>query len=226
MRRHPANPPGPEGSKGKQALAGARGVLTCSGGGEVGLLRPPACTARGSDATAWDMGVLSCFLTSETFGCPRSGHQLRAGTASRVRTAEFQGSPPGPSTAEGLMSAVWTPGRVRDRVRGVLVADPDVSGPACSSWLLCWSSRGALVQRRLRPEPLLGRLTARGRGALATGCAYCTSPRTSGSTPDPHPVAPDPCAVLLRIRSRRRRPPPGGRWPGPGRSRARRQCVE
>ena len=34
------------------------------------------------------------------------------------------------------MSAVWTPGRVRDRVRGVLVADPDISDP---SWLLCES---------------------------------------------------------------------------------------
>ena len=206
MRRHPANPPGPEGSKGKQALAGARGVLTCPGGGEGGLLRPPACTARGSDATAWDMGVLSCFLTSETFGCPRSGHQLRAGTASRVRTAEFQGSPPGPSTAEGLMSAVWTPGRVRDRVRGVLVADPDVSGPACSSWLLCWSFVVALVRRRLRPELFLGLTTARGWGVHWPRAVHT--------------------AVLPRIRPRRRRSPPGGRWPGPGRSRARRRCEE
>ena len=100
VRRHPANPPGPEGSKGKQALAGARGVLTCPGGGEVGLLRSPACT-----------------------------------------------------------------------------------------------------------RPVLHE----GGGALAKGCAYCTSPRTSGSAPDLHPVAPDPRAVPSRIRPWWRRPPPGGR---------------
>ncbi len=36
-----------------------------------------------------------------------------------------------------------------------------------------------------------------GGGVLAKGCAYCTSPRTSGSTPEPHPAVPHPCAVSM-----------------------------
>ena len=37
-----------------------------------------------------------------------------------------------------------------------------------------------------------------GGGVLAKGCAYCMRSRTSGSAPDPHPVAPDPCAAHAR----------------------------
>ena len=63
VRRHPVNPPGPEGSKGKQALAGARGVLTssssggavCSGGrpaGSTAPRSPPAVVGQGHTSAA------------------------------------------------------------------------------------------------------------------------------------------------------------------------------
>ena len=41
--------------------------------------------------------------------CPCSGHERRRAAASRVRSAEFQGFPPGLSVVEPPMSAVWTP---------------------------------------------------------------------------------------------------------------------
>ena len=50
-----------------------------------------------------------------------------------------------------------------------------------------------LLHGRNRPRP--GRLLHEPRAVLAGGCAYCTSPRTPRSTPNPRPVGPDPRAL-------------------------------
>ena len=39
--------------------------------------------------------------------------------------------------------------------------------------------------------PRSSRLLHEPRGLLAKGCAYCTNPRTPGTTPNPPPVTPD-----------------------------------
>ena len=67
------------------------------------------------------------------------------------------------------MSAAWTPGRVRDQVRGVLAADPDASGPC---WLLCWS----LVVRWFGAGFGPSRPTARGWGCTGHGVCVLHQP--------------------------------------------------
>ena len=72
------------------------------------------------------------------------------------------------------------------------------------------SSRSRLIglcRRRQRPGTLSGRLLHEGGVVLARGCAYCTSPGPSWSTPDPPSVAPHPRAVHARCHpSNRTRP--------------------
>ena len=72
------------------------------------------------------------------------------------------------------------------------------------------SSRSRLIglcRRRQRPGPVSGRLLHEGGVVLARGCAYCTSPGPSWSTPDPPSVAPHPRAVHARCHpSNRTRP--------------------
>ena len=127
--------------------------------------------------------------------CPWRGHQHHTGVESRRTTAEFQRSPLCASTSGPLMSAEWTLGCWRERLRGVLVVGPGTSGPFCPTWPL---SRlpVAPTQRRLRPglRPRVG-LLHEGGDLLARGCAYCTKARPTWSTHEPPPVAPHPGAL-------------------------------
>ena len=129
--------------------------------------------------------------------CPRSGHQHRPDVVDREGIAEFQGFPSDMSTVRLLMSAVWTPGRSRARVRGPC-GGSEHPGPGCPSWRLCrvllvlWFNAGSGAS-----SPRVG-LLHEGGVLLARGCPYCTNPRTSWSTPESCPVAPDPRAVHAR----------------------------
>ena len=97
--------------------------------------------------------------------CPCSGHQHRADAASQGRTAEFQGFPPGASTAGPPMSAAWSLSRWRDRVRGLC-------GRCGRLWLrlplvMLW------FKRRFRPDTFLSpayceRVGCAGQGVVHT----------------------------------------------------------
>ena len=66
------------------------------------------------------------------------------------------------------------------------MADPPLSSPSCAD-----------ISRSWVEVPFAPALLHEGRGPQARSCAYCTSPRTSGSTPEPHPAVPHPCAVSM-----------------------------
>mgnify|MGYP007076351495 CR=1 FL=1 len=74
--------------------------------------------------------------------CPCSGHERRRAAASRVRSAEFQGFPPGLSVVEPPMSAVWTPrcSRIAGRRWTPTVhvlRSATARGPGCTGQGLC-----------------------------------------------------------------------------------------
>ena len=101
--------------------------------------------------------AMPCPLISETFGVMASearagppgrrkvsmrGHERRRATASRVRSAEFQGFPPGLSVVEPPMSAVWTPrcSRIAGRRWTPTVhvlKSATARGPGCTGQGLC-----------------------------------------------------------------------------------------
>ena len=66
------------------------------------------------------------------------------------------------------------------------MADPPLSSPSCAD-----------ISRSWVEVPFAPALLHEGRGPQARSCAYCTSPRPSGSTPEPHPAVPHPCAVSM-----------------------------
>ena len=112
-----------------------------------------------------------------------------------------------------LMSTEWTPGRWRERLRGVLVVGPGTSVPIRSTWPLSRVPVAPTQRRPARP-PLPGRPTPRGRGSTGQGlCVLHESPtcveytRTSSSSTPPSCIAP-----------RRRREPPERPHPASGAS--------
>ena len=80
----------------------------------------------------------------------------------------------------------------------------DMPSGSCAGARRSWFNAGS----RFRPAPAPGRpVLHEGGVVLARGCAYCTSPGPSWSTPDPPSVAPHPRAVHARHRpSNRTRP--------------------
>ena len=143
--------------------------------------------------------------------CPWRGHQHHTGVESRRTTAEFQRSLLCASTSGPLMSAEWTLGCWRERLRGVLMVGPGTSGPFCPTWPLSRAPVAPTQRRPARP-PLPGRPTPRGRGTTGQGlCVLPKSPtyveytRTSSSSTPPWCIAP-----------RRRRDPPGRLHPASG----------
>ena len=106
--------------------------------------------------------------------------------------AEFQRSPLCASTSGPLVSAEWTLGCWRERLRGVLVVGPGTSGPIRSTWPL---SRVPVASTQRRPARPRDGLLHEGGGVLARGCAYCTKARPTWSTHEPPPVAPRPRAL-------------------------------
>ena len=88
--------------------------------------------------------------------CPRSGHQYRPDVVGREGIAEFQGFPSSVSSVRLLMSAVWAPGRSRDRVRGP-GGGSERLGSGCPLLVPVQDPAGAVVQRRLRHEFSSGR---------------------------------------------------------------------
>ena len=117
------------------------------------------------------------------------------------------------------MSALWTLGCWRDRLRGV-VGRGRPRRPTSRSYLMprvrgfrvrtgdLPYERDVLTQGRARRPWFNARLQTRtpsrpgstnvheGGDLLAGGCAYCTSPRPPWSTPDARAVAPHPRGVV------------------------------
>lgn len=84
VRRHPANPPGPEGSKGKRALAGARGVLTCP---EDCPRSPPARCRAASDAINPDCRSSPRAVLSASTGAGGACHWARTAPLGAPRSS-------------------------------------------------------------------------------------------------------------------------------------------
>ena len=123
--------------------------------------------------------------------CPRSGHQHRPDVVGREGIAEFQGFPSDMSTVRLLMSAVWTPGRSRARVRGPC-GGSEHPGPGCPLLAPVQGPAGALVQRRLRREFSSGRPAARGWGATGQGLSVLHEPPHLMEYPRILPSSPRP----------------------------------
>lgn len=139
------------------------------------------------------------------------------------RTGGLRAYLPGPSSDPPVACPLLCVLELRDGV-GAVGLHVGGSQPGAGSGSLSLGPSCGVIQRipQDRKVARVSRLWRVREGSSRLPAAAGRSGRVAGRRARRRP------AVLLllwvRVTPRRRRPPPGGRWPGPGRSRARRRC--